>query len=71
MRGDGTPFGWYKIVNITERSSFLDRDGVGRMVDFDLNLRLVKKTNAGRGDGGDAVSLGVIFDLKEFIKWLT
>lgn len=39
MRGDGAMMGWVVIERVSERSSFLDRGGVGRMIDFDLSVR--------------------------------
>jgi phage protein U len=39
MRGDGKPLGWFVIERLTERHSFLDARGVGKMIDFDVELR--------------------------------
>ena len=39
MRGDMTPLGWFVIENIAERASYLDKDGVGRIVEFDINMK--------------------------------
>ena len=41
MRGDGGMLGWVVIERVGERSSYLDRDGVGRVVDVDITLRRV------------------------------
>lgn len=41
MRGDGGLMGWVVIERVTERNSYLDRDGVGRVVDVDIGLRRV------------------------------
>lgn len=41
MRGDGGMMGWVVIERVTERSSYLDRNGVGKMIDVDIGLRRV------------------------------
>lgn len=41
MRGDGGMMGWVIIERVTERSSYLDRSGVGKMIDVDIGLRRV------------------------------
>ncbi len=41
MRGDGGMMGWVVIERVTERSSYLDRNGVGRMIDVEIGLRRV------------------------------
>ena len=41
MRGDGGLMGWVVIERVTERSSYLDADGVGKVIDLDIALRLV------------------------------
>jgi uncharacterized protein len=38
LRGDGTPFGWYAITRVTERSSSLYRDGIGQQVRVDIEM---------------------------------
>lgn len=38
MRGDGSPLGWFVITRVRERSTYLDRKGVGRMIDVDIEL---------------------------------
>ena len=38
MRGDGTPLGWFVIRSIREGSTFLAKDGIGQVIDFDLQL---------------------------------
>ena len=41
MRGDGGMMGWVVIEKVGERSSYLDSNGVGRVVDVDITLRRV------------------------------
>lgn len=41
MRGDGGMMGWVVIEAVTERSSYLDAQGVGRVIDVDIRLRRV------------------------------
>jgi phage protein U len=38
MRGDGVPLGWYLITHVGETSTYLDRQGVGRMIDVEIEL---------------------------------
>ena len=38
MRGDGLVMGWFLIEKLSYRSSHLDAQGVGRMIEFDLSL---------------------------------
>ena len=44
MRGDGSVFGWYVIEKVTDKHSYLDVAGVGRMIEFEIEL--VKSPNA-------------------------
>ena len=44
MRGDGSVFGWYVIEKVTDKQSYLDIAGVGRMIEFEIEL--VKSPNA-------------------------
>lgn len=39
MRGDGVPLGWMVIERVSERSSYLDAKGVGRVVEVDISLK--------------------------------
>lgn len=39
MRGDGGLMGWVVIDSVSERSSYLDPGGVGRVVEVDIALR--------------------------------
>lgn len=39
MRGDGALMGWVVIERVSERSTYLDKGGVGQMIEFDLQVR--------------------------------
>ena len=39
MRGDGAMLGWVVIDRINERSTYLDRGGVGQVIDLDIAIR--------------------------------
>lgn len=43
MRGDGTPFGWWAIMTVAQKSEHLERDGIGRQVGVSINLRRAPK----------------------------
>ena len=52
MRGDGLLMGWVAVTSVTERSSYLDASGVGKMIEVDLSLtRTQAPTAAGYYDG--------------------
>ncbi|WP_445489437.1 phage tail protein [Rhodopseudomonas sp. RCAM05734] len=38
LRGDGTPLGWFLIERVRESSSHLDGRGIGRMIEFEIEL---------------------------------
>ena len=38
LRGDGVPLGWYLITHVSETSTHLDGQGVGRMIDVEIEL---------------------------------
>jgi phage protein U len=38
IRGDGAVLGWMCILHVTERHSYLDATGVGRIVEFDIEM---------------------------------
>jgi phage protein U len=38
IRGDGEVLGWYLIEQVTDKHSFLDVAGVGRMIELDVEL---------------------------------
>lgn len=46
MRGDGVPLGWVVIERINERSSYLDKDGIGRVIEFDVSVKRASAPNA-------------------------
>lgn len=39
MRGDGALMGWVVIEKVTERSTFLDAKGIGRVIDVDIHVK--------------------------------
>lgn len=39
MRGDGVPQGWFMVDRISERHTYLDARGVGKVVDVSIELR--------------------------------
>ena len=38
IRGDGTALGWHCIERVKEKHSYLDAEGVGRVIDFEITL---------------------------------
>lgn len=57
MRGDGVPMGWVVIERVTERSSYIDPQGVGRVIEFDISL----KRSDGPGAAGAFNALAGLF----------
>lgn len=47
MRGDGVPMGWVVIESVSERSSYLDAQGVGQVIDVTINVRRSRGPSAG------------------------
>ena len=47
MRGDGAQMGWVVIEKVAERSSYLDTNGIGRVVDVDITVRRAAKPSDG------------------------
>jgi phage protein U len=47
MRGDGSQMGWVVIEKVSERSSFLDAKGVGRVIEVDISVRRAGKPSNG------------------------
>lgn len=47
MRGDGKQMGWVVIESVTERSSYLDAQGVGKVIDVDIQVKRSPKPGAG------------------------
>lgn len=39
MRGDGRPMGFVAILSVSEKSTYLDRDGVGKVIEFDVTVK--------------------------------
>ena len=39
MRGDGVPMGWVVIENISETSTYIAADGVGKVIEFEVKLK--------------------------------
>jgi phage protein U len=48
MRGDGTPLGWYVIEKVSEKSTLLDANGVGQVIEVDISLRRSDPPNDGQ-----------------------
>lgn len=38
IRGDGTPLGWFAVTNAKEQNKFLGQDGVGNMIEYEIQL---------------------------------
>ena len=47
MRGDGAQMGWVVIEKVAERSSYLDAQGIGRVIDIDVAVRRAAKPSNG------------------------
>lgn len=47
MRGDGAQMGWVVIEKVSERSSYLDGFGVGRVIEVDISVRRSSKPSDG------------------------
>jgi len=39
MRGDGAVMGWVVILDVQERSTYLDPKGVGKVIDVDISVK--------------------------------
>ena len=48
IRGDGTVLGWHCVERVKEKHAYLDAEGVGRVIDFDVTLTQ-SPTDAGAG----------------------
>jgi phage protein U len=46
VRGDGRNLGWFLIESVSERSSWLRKDGVGGQIEFDISLVKSPKPSA-------------------------
>ena len=47
MRGDGAQMGWVVIERISERSTYLDARGVGRVVEVDITVKSCSTPSGG------------------------
>jgi phage protein U len=47
MRGDGAQMGWVVIERVSERSCYLDAEGIGRVIDVDISVRRAAKPSNG------------------------
>lgn len=47
MRGDGALMGWVNILSVNEKSSYLDKDGVGRVITVDITVKRSSGPSAG------------------------
>ncbi len=47
MRGDGSQMGWVVIDKVSERSSYLDGKGIGRVIEIDIAVRRAAKPSNG------------------------
>jgi len=39
IRGDGSVLGWFVIEKVKGKETFLDKQGVGRMIEFDVSMQ--------------------------------
>jgi phage protein U len=39
MRGDGAVMGWVVILDVKEKSTYLDPKGVGKVIDVDISVK--------------------------------
>lgn len=47
MRGDGSQMGWVIIDRVSETSSYLDRNGVGKVIEIEISVRRAAKPSNG------------------------
>jgi phage protein U len=47
MRGDGAQMGWVVIESVSERSAFLDANGIGKVIEVDIWVRRSSKPSNG------------------------
>jgi phage protein U len=47
MRGDGAQMGWVVIEKVQERSTYLDANGVGQVIDVDISVKRSAKPSNG------------------------
>jgi len=48
MRGDGILMGWVVILNVSEQSTYLNHDGVGKQIDFDITVKRTDPPSSGQ-----------------------
>lgn len=53
VRGDGTNLGWFLIEKVKRQDEYLDAQGVGRVIEFDIDL----VASPTRGSAGGIMSL--------------
>lgn len=58
LRGDGSLLGWFIIEKVTDKHTYIDRVGVGRMIEFEVEL---VKSPVGASAGGMAFTLLSLF----------
>lgn len=46
MRGDGRPMGWFAIMSVDARHSYLNSQGVGKQVEVQISLRRAQTPSA-------------------------
>ena len=47
MRGDGAVMGWVVIVSVQERATYLDRKGVGKVIEVDISVKRCGSPSSG------------------------
>lgn len=52
VRGDGKAFGWVAIESVSEKSSYLDPQGIGRIIEVDIQV-----TSCGKPSDGSFFSI--------------
>jgi phage protein U len=57
MRGDGVPVGWFAVEQLSEKSTYLDAKGVGRVIEVEIQC---KRLDAPSADGYMAALLSLI-----------
>jgi uncharacterized protein len=55
IRGDGSVFGWWFIERVRETHTYIDRTGVGRLIEFDIEL-IKSPTAPNAGTMGSMIS---------------
>lgn len=47
VRGDGKAIGWVAIMRVSERSTYLDANGIGQVIEVDIDVRRTDKPSDG------------------------